>query len=144
MGTIKKFTGDWNQVFSWDGTRTRMYQNQETNQVSETWMIGKKEGAENFAFRYYQLSPGSHSRKEQHPYDHGLMVLQGAGEVLMGDETHPISRGDIIYIDPDLLHQIYNTAEEPLGFICVIPARREKEGKIVWSEEGIIFEQEEI
>jgi len=139
MGMIKKFSGDWEQVFSWDETKTRMYQNTNTNQVSETWMIGKADGAQNFAFRYYQLSPGSHSRKEQHPYDHGILVLQGAGEVLLGEEIHPVSRGDIIYIEPDLLHQLNNTSQQPLGFLCVIPARREKGGVIVWAEEGIEF-----
>jgi quercetin dioxygenase-like cupin family protein len=140
MSVIKKFTGDWDQAFSWDGARTRMYQNDGTNQVSETWMIGKKEGAQNFAFRYYQLSPGSHSRKEQHPYDHGILVLQGEGEVLLGDDSHPVSKGDIIYIAPDLLHQVNNTSQEPLGFLCVIPARREKGGVIIWAEEGISFD----
>ena len=140
MGIIKKFTGDWDKVFTWDNTRTRMYQNDETNQVSETWMIGKADGAQNFAFRYYQLSPGSHSKKEQHPHDHGMLILQGEGEVTLGEERHPVSRGDIIYIEPDLLHQVNNTSSEPLGFICVIPARREKSGKTVWAEEGIIFD----
>lgn len=139
MGTIKKFSGDWEQVFSWDGAKTRMYQNTEDNQVSETWMIGKAEGAQNFAFRFYQLSPGSHSRKEQHPYDHGMLVLQGEGQVLLGEETHPIQRGDVIYISPNLLHQVTNTSSAPMGFLCVIPARREKGGVIVWAEEGIDF-----
>jgi len=142
MGVIRKFTGDWNQAFSWDGARTRMYQNNETNQISETWMIGKAEGAQNFAFRYYQLSPGSQSRLEQHPYDHGILVLQGSGEVLLGEERHPVSKGDIIYIEPDLLHQLKNSSSDPLGFICVIPARRKKEGKTVWAEEGINFDKE--
>jgi len=141
MGLIKKFTGDWEQAFTWDGARTRIYQTTETNQVSETWMIGKKESAQNFAFRYYQLSPGSHSKEEQHPYDHGILVLQGAGEVLLGHEKHQISRGDIIYIPPDLLHQLTNTAQRPLGFLCVIPARRKKGGKSVWAEEGITFDE---
>ena len=139
MSVIRKFTGDWEQKFSWDGARTRMYQKSETNQVSETWMIGKKEGAQNFAFRYYQLSPGSHSRLEQHPYDHGMFVLQGEGEVLLGETRHSVSKGDIIYIEPDLLHLVNNTSQAPLGFICVIPARREKGGVIVWAEEGIDF-----
>ncbi len=142
MSVIRKFTGNWNQAFSWEGTRTRMYQNEDVNQVSETWMIGKKEGAENFAFRYYQIEEGGHSKQEQHPYDHGIMILQGAGEVLLGEETHTISRGDIIHISPDALHEITNTGKEPLGFLCVIPARREKEGKTVWAEEGINFDKE--
>jgi quercetin dioxygenase-like cupin family protein len=141
MGTVHKFTGDWDQAFSWEGARTRMYQNDETNQVSETWMIGKAEGAQNFAFRFYQLSPGSHSRKEQHPYDHGMLILQGEGEVLLGDASHPVQRGDVVYISPNQLHQVTNTSSESLGFLCVIPARREKSGEIVWAEEGLDFKE---
>jgi quercetin dioxygenase-like cupin family protein len=140
-GIIHKFTGDWNQVFKWDGTRTRSYGKDPSNQVSETWMIGKKEGAENFAFRYYQLEVGARSRQEQHHHDHGVFILQGSGEVLLGDQTHPISRGDIIYIPPDVLHQLRNTGSDPLGFLCVIPARREKSGGTVWAEEGINFDE---
>ena len=141
MGTIHKFTGDWDKVFSWEDTRTRMYQNDSVNQVSETWMIGKKEGAQNFAFRYYLIEPGGFSKKEQHPHDHGILVLQGSGEVFIDEEISTIGRGDIIYIPPDVLHQLSNTGEGPLGFLCVIPARREKGGKNVWAEEGIIFDQ---
>lgn len=140
MGIIRKFTGDWNKVFSWDGARTRKYQDSAVNQVSETWMIGKEENAQNFAFRYYQIEPGGYSRKEQHPYDHGILILQGSGEVLLDEEVHPISRGDIIHIPLDALHQLTNPGKEPLGFLCVIPARREKGGKIVWAEEGIVFD----
>ena len=139
-GTIQKFTGDWNQDFQWEGTRSRQYQNDQVNQVSETWLIGKKEGAENFAFRYYQVEADGFTRKEQHPYDHGMLILQGEGEVLLGNQTHYISQGDIIHIPPDALHQISNIGDGPLGFLCVIPARREKGGKIVWAEEGIQFE----
>ena len=136
MGTIRKFTGDWEKKFSWTGARTRKY----NNKVTETWMIGKKEGAENFAFRYYEIQSGGVSNKEQHPYDHGVLILQGEGEVLMGEETHSISRGDILHIPPDILHQLSNTGLEPLGFLCVIPARRQKSGTIVWADEGIVFD----
>ena len=140
MGTIRKFTGDWNHIFRWEGSRSRMYQNDADCQVVETWIIGKAEGAQNFAFRYYEVNPGGYSRKELHAYDHGILVLQGRGEVLLGDVTHEISQGDIIHIPPDILHQLSNTGEDPLGFLCIIPARRKKGGKIVWAEEGINFD----
>ena len=140
VGTIHKFSGDWDKDFHWEGARSRIYQNTPDNQVSETWLIGKKERAENFAFRYYQLSPGSRSREESHPYDHGILIMQGSGKVLLGEETHSISRGDIIYIPPDARHQLLNTSQEDLGFICVIPAHRKKEGRMVWADEGITFD----
>lgn len=133
--TIRKFIGEWNKDLRWEGARTRQY----NNQVTETWMIGKKEGAENFAFRYYQLQPGGTSNLEQHDHDHGVFVLHGSGEVLLGEHTHELSQGDIVHIPPQALHQLINTGHETLGFLCVIPARRKKQGKTVWSEEGISF-----
>jgi quercetin dioxygenase-like cupin family protein len=140
MGTIHKFTGDWDKIIRWDGARTRLYQNDTANQVSETWMIGKAEGAQNFALRYYQIGPGGFSNKERHSHDHGILILQGSGQVFLEGKTYSVSRGDIIYISPNELHQLSNQGEEPLGFLCVIPARREKDGKIVWAEEGIKFD----
>ncbi len=133
--TVHKFIGKWNNNLAWEGGRTRQY----NDQVSETWLIGKAEGAENFAFRYYQIKPGGNSNLEQHGYDHGVFVLRGTGEAQIGAKSQEISQGDIIYIPPDTIHQLRNTGEEVLGFLCVIPARRKKEGKIVWAEEGIDF-----
>lgn len=140
MGAIHKFTGDWKEVFTWEGSRTRWIQNDQVSQVSETWLIGKAEGAQNFAVRYYQIAPGGFSRKEQHAYDHGVLVLQGGGEVLIEASTQEISKGDLVYIPPDVLHQFKNTGSGPLGFICVIPAQRKKGGSLVWAEEGIEFD----
>jgi quercetin dioxygenase-like cupin family protein len=141
VGTIHKFIGKWGEEIHWETTRSRLYQTTTDNQVSETWMIGKKEGAENFAFRYYQLSPGSKTRDESHPYDHGILVLVGSGEVLLGEETHSISQGDVLHIPPDARHQLFNNSPDPFGFLCVIPAKRDKGGKKVWADEGIQFDQ---
>lgn len=138
--TVHKFTGDWNRVFSWEGARSRVYKKNDQNQVTETWMIGKKEGAENFAFRYYELTPGSRSKKETHNHDHGILVIQGNGEVLLDQRYVPISQGDIIYIPPDTQHELVNSGGRPLGFLCVIPARRKKGDKMAWAEEGINFD----
>jgi quercetin dioxygenase-like cupin family protein len=135
--TIRKFIGEWNKDLKWQGARTRQYK----NDVTETWMIGKAEGAENFAFRYYQLQAGGKSNLEQHGYDHGVFVLHGSGEVLLGADVHDISQGDILHIAPDVTHQLRNTGQDVLGFLCVIPARRKKLGKTVWAEEGIDFNQ---
>jgi len=135
MGTIHRFKGKWGNNFTWDGARKRVYKG--ASQATETWLIGKAEGAGNFAMRYYELGPGGHSREEDHPYDHGVMIVRGRGEVTIGDEVYPIEQGDVIYIEPDARHQVRNTGDETLGWVCVIPAKREKQGTIVWSEEGL-------
>lgn len=135
MSTIHRLKGDWGDDLIWEGARTREYS--EASSATETWLIGKAERAENFAMRYYRLGPAGASAEEAHPYDHGILFLHGSGEVLLGDETHPVSQGDVLYISPDERHQIRNSGEEPLGWLCVIPARRRKAQGIVWAEEGL-------
>lgn len=140
-GTIRRFTGKWSDEPRWDGMRSRTYPTStEYAEVTENWLIGKAEGAQNFAVRYYHIGAGGFSIKEQHAHDHGIIILHGMGEVLIGEEKHPFKQGDVIYIPPDIEHQLVNTGESPMGFICIIPAKRKKRGEIVWADEKIEFE----
>jgi len=140
MGIIHKFTGNWPTDPNWDGARSRVYHAEGVAAVNETWLIGKAEGAENFAMRYYQVGVGGSSKREQHAHDNGILIISGEGEVLLGEEWHPISQGDVVYIPPDIEHQLVNRGETPMGFLCVIPARRKKQGETVWAEEKINFD----
>ena len=140
MGTIHKFIGKWGEELKWDGARSRVYHSDDVGGVTETWMIGKPEKAENFAMRYYKVEVGGNSKKEHHPHDHGILFLHGEGKVFLDGETHTISQGDVVYIPPNIEHQIINTGETPLGFLCIIPARRKKQGVEVWADENIKFD----
>ena len=51
-----------------------------------------------------------------------FFVIQGAGEVRIGNATYPIRQGDIIACPPggpDVAHQIRNTGTEELRFLAV-------------------------
>jgi quercetin dioxygenase-like cupin family protein len=137
MGIRHQFKGVWGQQFAWLGSRVRQYGSGASAGVTETWLIGRAEGARNFALRYYEIEAGGHSRLETHAHDHGLLFLQGSGQVLVGDTWHEVSQGDVVYIPPHATHQITNTSAQPLGFLCIIPAIREKSGGTVWAEEGL-------
>ncbi|MBN2044562.1 MAG: cupin domain-containing protein [Anaerolineales bacterium] len=140
---VRKMTGEWNRTPKWEGMRSRVYPTgNQYAEVTENWLIGKKEGAENFAVRYYHIGAGGFSRKEHHAYDHGVIILHGKGEVLIGEEKKPFSQGDVIYIPPDIEHQLINTGKEPMGFLCIIPAKRKKNGQIVWADENIKFDNQ--
>lgn len=140
-GSIKKFIGEWPEAPAWEGQRTRAYPTStEYAEVTENWLIGKAEQAENFALRYYQVGPNGFTRKENHPYDHGIVILHGQGEALIGAEKQAFSQGDMLYIPPDVEHQMINTGDGPMGFLCIIPAKRQKHGETVWADEKIKFE----
>ncbi len=137
MGTVHRFTGTWGEDFHWDGARFRAYGEGASKGATETWLIGKAEKAENFAMRYYELEPGGHSRAEQHSHDHGILFIRGTGQVLLGEEHHAVGCGDVVYIEPDEMHQILNTGAETLSWLCIIPAHRHKGEKQIWAEEGL-------
>lgn len=138
---IKKMTGDWPVSPHWDQMRSRVYPTStEYAEITENWLIGKAEGAQNFAMRYYRVDVGGFSRQEHHPYDHGILILHGQGEVLIGTKKFLFSAGDMIYIPVDEVHQLINTGDVPMGFICVIPAKRTKNGDVVWADEKIKFD----
>jgi len=138
---VRKMTGEWANSPKWDGMRSRIYPTStDYAEITENWLIGKAEGAQNFAVRYYQVGVGGFSRKEHHAYDHGILIMHGEGEVLIGTEKYPFSAGDVIYIPVDEEHQLINTGNAPMGFICIIPAKRKKNGEVVWADEKIKFD----
>jgi quercetin dioxygenase-like cupin family protein len=141
-GTIHKFDGDLNKLFHWSGARSRGYESAAAKGVTETWLIGKPEKAQNFAMRYYSVEKGGFTVEEEHEHDHGIFIMQGEATVLMGDEKFDVSKGDVVYIPPNIRHQLVNRGQGAMGFICVIPAHRKKAGKDVWADENIKFNQE--
>jgi len=85
-------------------------------------LIGRDEGAEDFIVRYFTIPPGGHSSLEHHRHQHGVVIVNGHGRVLLGDRWAEIGVGDAVFIEPDEVHQLQADAHQPLGFICVIPA----------------------
>ena len=136
MAVLHKFLGKWGERFEWSGARTRRYGNGESSGVKETWLIGKAEQAKNFALRYYEIEVGGRSKREKHAHDHGIIFLHGEGKVLLNEDLHEVAQGDVVYIPPVSLHQILNSGNSRLGFLCIIPAKRRKKNRIVWAEEG--------
>ena len=88
---------------------------------SMRWVIGKPEGAPNFAMRVVEFQPGAVFDTHQHPYEHEIFVLEGEGVVHGPDGELAMQPGVAIYVPPDEPHGYRNTGEDALRFICVIP-----------------------
>ncbi len=137
MSAIHKFQPDGTS-FKWGGARSRRYRDaDDVRGVTENWLVGKAEDARNFAIRYYEVAPGGFSHAEEHAHDHGVVLLRGKARLILNDEEFVIEPFDVAYISPNDFHQLVNIGEEPMGFLCVIPAHRQKKGKDVWAEDGI-------
>lgn len=89
--------------------------------ISIRWVIAEKDGAPNFSMRVFEVAPGGYSPYHSHPWEHEVFVLEGGGVVVQETGEVPISSGDVLFIPGGEMHQLKNTSEETLEFICLIP-----------------------
>lgn len=94
--------------------------------------------AEAFALGMVTLDPEGgqvpwHNQDQEEVY----FVLEGTGEMCLGDERREIRSGEAVYIPPGVFHQLTNTSAEPMRMVyCYGPAgdvahwRQELEGTL--------------
>ncbi len=113
--------------FRWEGVEMRPYKEDEralyktiTRQVlfSDPDMAGE--------LRYFEVAPGGFSTLERHEHMHGVLILRGRGHCLVGDAVKMLETRDLITVPPMTWHQFRATAEESLGFLCMVDAQRDK------------------
>jgi mannose-6-phosphate isomerase-like protein (cupin superfamily) len=76
--------------------------------------------------RYFEVAPGGFSTLERHEHMHAVLILRGRGHCLVGDEVKPVELRDLITVPAMTWHQFRATASEPLGFLCMVNAGRDK------------------
>ena len=76
--------------------------------------------------RYFEVAPSGYSTLERHAHMHAVMILRGAGEVLIGDEVLPVAQHDLVTIPPWTWHQFRPAPGETLGFLCMVDAARDR------------------
>jgi mannose-6-phosphate isomerase-like protein (cupin superfamily) len=76
--------------------------------------------------RYFEVAPGGFSTLERHEHMHAVLILRGRGHCLVGREVRPIDTRDLVTVPALTWHQFRATADEPLGFLCMVNATRDK------------------
>ena len=123
MSSIHRFAGG-SGGHRWQDVAVEPYAADDPRAGTRQVLIGPADGAGNFALRYFALAPGTASRLDVHAHDHGVYVLHGRGRVELGDTEHAIGPGDVVYVSPHDRHLFQATGDTPLGFLCVVPAKR--------------------
>ena len=57
---------------------------------------------------------------------HGVLILRGSGHCLVGDAVKSLETRDLVTVPPMTWHQFRATKGEPLGFLCMVNAERDK------------------
>ena len=127
MAVVHRFIGEENN-FNWEGAIPRDYDKPGTKGAEGKILIGSADGAQHFIIRYFRVEPGGWTALESHHHDHGVFILHGRARLLLGEEEVEVGPRDLIYIAPDEVHQLRPVGNDPLGFLCTIPPKKEEIG----------------
>src|ERR1700752_5393872 len=76
--------------------------------------------------RYFEMAPGGFSTLERHEHMHAVLIFRGRGHCLVGREIRAIETRDLVTVPAMTWHQFRATEGEPLGFLCMVNAARDK------------------
>ncbi len=91
--------------------------------VTMAVMVGRDDGAPNFALRHFVVAPGGCSPRHSHDYEHEVYVVEGGGTVLLEGAESPIRTGDVVYVPADQEHQ-FRAGTAGMRFLCLVPVTR--------------------
>ncbi len=84
-------------------------------------VIGRDDGADNFCMRLFEVEKKGHTPRHSHEWEHEIFFHSGSGEVLCQGKWTPVSSGTAVFVPGNQDHQIRNTGQVPLVFVCLIP-----------------------
>jgi len=76
--------------------------------------------------RYFEMAPGGHTTLERHEHAHAVVIQRGAGACLVGDIVYRVAPFDLVHIAAMTWHQFKADADQPLGFLCMVNATRDR------------------
>jgi quercetin dioxygenase-like cupin family protein len=128
--------------YRWDGVAVQPYK-EDTRALFKaiTRQVLFSDPQQGSELRYFEVAPGGHSTLERHDHTHNVLILRGRGHCLVGREVREVATHDLIAVPPMTWHQFRATGDEPLGFLCMVNAERDKP-QLPTPEELAEFEQD--
>jgi len=88
-------------------------------------LLGAEDGAPHFAMRRFTMQRGGGMPLHSNEVEHEQYVLHGRARIVVGDETHEVTAGDVLYIPAGTPHS-YTVVEGPFEFLCMVPNRPDR------------------
>jgi len=98
------------------------FENDMVKGVSGRVVIGKADGAPHFCMRVFELDKGGFTPKHQHDWEHEIFFHAGQGEVWHDGRWVPVESGSVAFIPGNEEHQIRNTGDARMTFVCLVPS----------------------
>lgn len=116
--------------YSWTGIEKEPYRQGAAEGcfcgASRQTLIGAGGEGVKFHLRYFEIPPGGGSSLEKHTHEHAVIGARGKGRAVVGEKVYDIEMHDVLYVAPDVPHQLVNPYTEPFGFFCIVDAERDR------------------
>jgi len=123
VSTIRKHHG----VFHWKGVDVLVYKQEGTAPFKDVTRQVLFDGTDMpCELRYFEVAPGGFTTLERHEHVHNVMVIRGSGRCIIGEEVHALAVNDLVRVPPMTWHQFHAGDAAPLGFLCMVPAERDR------------------
>jgi quercetin dioxygenase-like cupin family protein len=114
----------------WDGIEREGYVPGEPSKVVRNTLIGGRKDSPGdtgpaLEVRYFEVPPGAVTRLEKHEHEHFVIVGEGVGHAIVGDEVREVRSNDVVYVAPLEPHQFVNRGDATFGFYCIVTAHRD-------------------
>lgn len=114
--------------YQWEGIDKKVYKTNSQNfrDIHRYTLLGDEIKDLNTQTRYFEIQPDGYSSLEKHRHPHSVIIIRGAGTVILGNELISIKSHDVVYIAPGTIHQFLADRNEMLGFICIVDRYRDR------------------
>ena len=115
------------QDFRWDGVACQPYKQDDAapfKDISRQTLF--HDDALACELRYFEMDANGYSTLERHEHAHGVMILRGSGECMVGDAVRGVKQFDLVSIPAWTWHQFRATSGEPFGFLCMVNMTRDR------------------
>ena len=114
-------------TFRWEGVPVREYKQEGSAPFKDVTrqVLFEAEGLP-AQLRYFEVAAGGWTTLERHEHVHAVMVIRGKGQALVGDRAYDIAVHDLVSVPPMTWHQFHASPDEPLGFLCLVAANRDR------------------
>ncbi len=86
-------------------------------------LVSPKEGWEGYVMRVLIVGPEGYTPKHRHDWPHINYIIEGEGELLVGDNIQSVTAGSYAYVPANQLHQFRNIGRKTFKFICIVPEK---------------------
>ena len=111
---------------AWEGVERERYKEDASFRDVTRQVLFDGEHGQCSQLRYFEIGPGGHTTLERHGHAHSVVVVRGAGRVLVDPHVVDVRAFDLISVPPMTWHQLRADDDQPLGFLCLVDRERDR------------------